>query len=279
MGDQGRHRQRRVCSGSGFPRSTAATAPASLEPLHRASRNSRGPAAAWGSCSPSTPSGSFPIILGGTEEQKRRWLPADRHRQEADRLLSLREVRRLRRGSRCACPPARTGDGYVLNGEKKWTTNGGAADLYTVFASPIRPRDRNASRAFLVEKDDARASRSARWRTSWASAACPVVETVFKDVRVARANLLGGDPGPRLQARHADARQGPSRRRGAGGRPGPGGARVRRSSTPRGASSSAQPISSFQMIQKTAGRHGDEDRGGPAARLRGRARHRRRRCR
>ena len=90
--------------------------------------------------------------------------------------------RRHRCWPRSACPsrtPARTwpgirttrvkdGDDYVLNGTKRWITNGGEADLYTVFAHvrPAKPATRGSP---LRRRADARASRSARRKTRWAS--------------------------------------------------------------------------------------------------------------
>ena len=96
--------------------------------------------------------GSFPIILGGTEEQKRA-LPA-RHR-DAGSGSSPSGCRRSASGSDAGSLIARAvkdGDHYVLNGEKKWNTNGGAASIYTVYASTNPDRGTRGISAFIVEK-------------------------------------------------------------------------------------------------------------------------------
>ena len=46
----------------------------------------------------------------------------------------------------------RDADGFVLNGEKKWTTNANAASIYTVYASTNPERGTRGASAFIVEK-------------------------------------------------------------------------------------------------------------------------------
>ena len=76
--------------------------------------------------------GSFPIILGGTEQQKQRWLPDI---ATGKRLISF-GLSEPTAGSDAGSLKTRAEkqDGhYVLNGDKKWNTNGGAAEIYTIF--------------------------------------------------------------------------------------------------------------------------------------------------
>ncbi len=116
--------------------------------------------------------GSFPILLAGTEEQKEKYLP---HIAKGEKLIAFGLSERPA-GSDAAgltTQAAVDGDEYVINGEKKWTTNGGAADLYTVFAV-TDPESR--SRAASPPSSSRRAtpaSRSDASRTRWASVACP----------------------------------------------------------------------------------------------------------
>jgi alkylation response protein AidB-like acyl-CoA dehydrogenase len=95
--------------------------------------------------------GTMPILLFGTEAQKRKYLP---------QLASAKMI-----GAYCLTEPhagsdslaAKTtavltedGKHYVLNGVKMWITNGGQADLYTVFAKINGEKDKFT--AFLVER-------------------------------------------------------------------------------------------------------------------------------
>ncbi len=87
-----------------------------------------------------------------------------------------------------------SGKHYVLNGEKKWTTNGGAADFYTVFAvTDPKSRSRRIS-AFLVEKGTP-GFKIGKVEDKMGIRCVPVVELDFDDCRVPAENLLGGKAG------------------------------------------------------------------------------------
>ncbi len=98
--------------------------------------------------------GSGAISLAGTAEQRARWLPRVA-RGEAIAAFALSEpeagsdVAALQCAARAEGGAA--GDGYVLDGEKTWISNGGIADFYVVFArSGEAPGARGIS-AFVVE--------------------------------------------------------------------------------------------------------------------------------
>src|SRR5438045_5987237 len=78
--------------------------------------------------------GSLPIVLGGTEEQKKKYLPDI----AAGRKLIAFCLSEKNAGSDAGglqTRAERDGDDYLINGDKKWTTNGAAASIYTVFAT------------------------------------------------------------------------------------------------------------------------------------------------
>jgi butyryl-CoA dehydrogenase len=76
--------------------------------------------------------GSFPIILGGTEDQKKRWLPKIASGEKFV-AFCLSEKFAGSDASGLSVRAEEDGDHWVINGEKKWTTNGGVADYYSVF--------------------------------------------------------------------------------------------------------------------------------------------------
>ena len=137
--------------------------------------------------------GSFPILIGGTEEQKKKYLPKI---AKGESLIAFCLSEKFA-GSDAGALKTRAvadGDTFVLNGEKKWTTNGGAADLYTVFAS-TSPQDRTRGiSAFLVEKTTPGFS-VGKVEDKMGIRCVPVVEVRLEDCRVPKAQLLGGATG------------------------------------------------------------------------------------
>jgi alkylation response protein AidB-like acyl-CoA dehydrogenase len=94
--------------------------------------------------------GTMPLLLFGTEEQKQKYLP----RLSSAELVAAYCLTEPHCGSDALAARTRadlTPDGrhYVLNGQKMWITNGGKADLFTVFAKV----DGEKFSAFLVERN------------------------------------------------------------------------------------------------------------------------------
>jgi alkylation response protein AidB-like acyl-CoA dehydrogenase len=92
----------------------------------------------------------YPLIVGGTEEQKRRYLPRLAS-GEITAAFSLSEAGAGSDAGSLATTAVRRGDRYVLNGSKMWVTNGSHAGLITLFATVDRDRGPKGVTAFLVE--------------------------------------------------------------------------------------------------------------------------------
>lgn len=95
--------------------------------------------------------GSQGLIIDGSEEQKRRYLP----RLATGELISSFALTEAEAGSDAASlktTASRTDDGYVINGTKRFITNAPHAGIFTVFArtDKAQPGARGVS-AFLVE--------------------------------------------------------------------------------------------------------------------------------
>src|ERR1700757_29760 len=93
--------------------------------------------------------GTLPILFFGTEEQKQKYLP----RLAKAEILAAYALTEPLAGSDALAIRTRAdlspdGKHYVLNGQKMWITNGGAADLFTVFA-----KVGELFTAFLVERN------------------------------------------------------------------------------------------------------------------------------
>jgi len=137
--------------------------------------------------------GSFPIIVGGTDEQKQRILPQVAAGKKF-MAFCLSEKYAGSDAGGLAVTAELDGDEYVIRGEKKWTTNGGVADFYTVFAVTDPESKSRRISAIIVEKE--RPGFSVKKIEDKMGIRCvPVVETHFDGVRVPRENLIGGRPG------------------------------------------------------------------------------------
>ena len=96
--------------------------------------------------------GSMPLILGGNDEQKKRWLPRLVKGEGFSYCLSESEA-----GSNASAMRTkveRSDNGWVLNGSKKWITNAGESELYSVVAQSNPALGTKGITAFVVEKSD-----------------------------------------------------------------------------------------------------------------------------
>ena len=137
--------------------------------------------------------GSFPIILGGTPEQKERWLPGV---AAGDMLVSfgLSEKDAGSDAGSMITRAEKDGDTYLLNGDKKWNTGGAVASLNIIFAVTEPGRGARGVSAFVVEKDTP-GYRVGKHEDKLGIRCVPVVEIHLENCRVSMANLLGGDEG------------------------------------------------------------------------------------
>lgn len=96
--------------------------------------------------------GLTPIIIGGSDEQKREWLTpcAEQFKIQA---FCLSEPGAGSDVAGMQLHAVKDGDDYVLNGTKSWITNGGEADVYTVFATLDRATRHSGICAFVMSRD------------------------------------------------------------------------------------------------------------------------------
>jgi acyl-CoA dehydrogenase len=96
--------------------------------------------------------GLSPILVGGSDAQKEEWLSLC---AEEFKLVSfcLSEPAAGSDVAGLQLHAAKEGDDYILNGTKAWITNGGEADLYTVFATLDRSSRHKGICAFVVPRD------------------------------------------------------------------------------------------------------------------------------
>lgn len=136
--------------------------------------------------------GSQGIVIDGTDEQKKKYLPP----LASGRLISSFCLTEPEAGSDAGSlrtSARRDGDFYVLNGVKRYITNAPHAGLFTVFArTDPNSTDARGVSAFLVERDTPGVSlgRPDRKMGQRGAHTCDVI---FEDVRVPADAIIGGD--------------------------------------------------------------------------------------
>ena len=134
-----------------------------------------------------------PIITGGTEEQKAKYLG---RLTEAPRIASY-AVTEPGAGSDVASiqtTAVKDGDDYILNGSKMWITGAGIADWFFVLAYTDKNAGYKGMSAFIVDADCDGLSLGKK-ETNMGQRASDTRSINLEDVRVPSANLVGGVEG------------------------------------------------------------------------------------
>jgi glutaryl-CoA dehydrogenase len=126
----------------------------------------------------------YPINAYGSEEQKRRWLPA-LATADAVGCFALTEPNVGSDPGSMTTRARRDGDSYVISGHKRWSTNASEADVAVVWAKD----DAGDVRGFLVETGLAGFS-APRIGDKWSLRAAVTSEVVLDDVRVPAGAML-----------------------------------------------------------------------------------------
>jgi len=131
--------------------------------------------------------GAGPISLFGTPAQKARWLPKTRG-GTAIAAFALSEPASGSDVANISMTARRRGDGFTLDGEKTWISNGGIADLYVIFARSGEAAGAKGLSAFIVRGDNPGLSVAERIEVM---APHPLARLTFKDCRVGTDDLIG----------------------------------------------------------------------------------------
>ena len=131
--------------------------------------------------------GTLPVVFFGTEEQKSNYLP----KLSSGEWIAAYCLSEATSGSdalsaQAKATPTPEGDAYLLNGTKMWISNGGVADLFTIFAKV----DGEKFTAFLVERNTPGLSVGAEEEKMGirGSSTTPVI---LEDARVPASSVLG----------------------------------------------------------------------------------------
>ncbi|MFA6609866.1 MAG: acyl-CoA dehydrogenase family protein, partial [Candidatus Omnitrophota bacterium] len=95
--------------------------------------------------------GTYPILLYGNEEQKKKYLP-DIAKGKRVAAFCITEAEAGSDAGSIKTTARKEGDYYILNGTKQWITNAGEAEVYTVIAITDKTKGARGASAFIVEK-------------------------------------------------------------------------------------------------------------------------------
>ena len=134
---------------------------------------------------------AVPITIAGTDEQKARYIPwfCDEHTVRLG-AFALTEPEAGSDAAAIRTTAVRDGDHYVLNGQKRFITHGGIADLYAIFATVDPKLGHQGITAFIVEKNTPGLS-AGKKEDKMGIRACHTGDVILEDVRVPVGNRLG----------------------------------------------------------------------------------------
>lgn len=132
--------------------------------------------------------GTMPILIAGSDEQKKRWLP-----RIAGGTLAAFGLTEANAGSDAGAVATKAvldGDEWVINGTKQWITNAGEAEIYTVFCVTDPTKGARGVSTIVVEKDTPGFTFGKK-ENKMGIRASATRELIFQDCRVPKDNVLG----------------------------------------------------------------------------------------
>lgn len=133
-----------------------------------------------------------PVLMFGTDEQRLRFLPRCAAGEISAFALTEPDVGSDPARIKTTATPTGDGHHYLINGEKLWCTNGTKAGLLVVMAKTPTPSHPNATTAFVVDTSMPGVEVVRRCHFMGLRALYNGVIR-FRDVRVPKANIIGGE--------------------------------------------------------------------------------------
>jgi acyl-CoA dehydrogenase len=137
--------------------------------------------------------GATPLLVAGTDDQKKKYLS----RLTSEYLFCAYCCSEPDAGSDVAGMRTRVtrhGDDYVLNGQKRWITNGGVANWYTMFAT-FDPAMKHKGIACFVVDADTPGVKPGRKENKMGQRASNTTDVIFEDCKIPKSALVGTEDG------------------------------------------------------------------------------------
>ena len=135
--------------------------------------------------------GSLPVLLGGGEEIKKKYL-TKLAAGEGGFSYALSEPEAGSDAASMKTHAVRDGDEWVLNGVKRWITNAGVSEYYTVLAVTDPEKRTRGITAFVVEKSDQGVSFGAPEKKLGVKGS-PTREVYLDNVRIPADRIIGNE--------------------------------------------------------------------------------------
>ncbi|MBL8603188.1 MAG: acyl-CoA dehydrogenase family protein [Myxococcales bacterium] len=135
--------------------------------------------------------GAMPLIIAGNDEQKKRYLGA----LTSEPIFAAYACSEPDAGSDVAgirTKYDKHGDDFVLNGQKRWITNGGVASWFTVLATRD-PSLRHKGISMFVVDADTPGVKIGKKEKKLGQRASNTVDVIFEDVKIPRSALVGDE--------------------------------------------------------------------------------------
>jgi butyryl-CoA dehydrogenase len=132
--------------------------------------------------------GTYPIILFGNDQQKKKYLP-DLAAGKKIAAFGLTEANAGSDAGGIETTATKDGDYYILNGTKCYITNGAEAEIYTVVAMTNKTKGARGASCFVVEKGTPGFTFGKKEKKMGIRASS-TTELIFQDCRIPKENLL-----------------------------------------------------------------------------------------
>lgn len=139
-------------------------------------------------CLAGTALGAYPILIGGSHDQKSKWLPQLASGKKIA-AFALTEAEAGSDATAIKTTAKKDGDFYLLNGSKCFITNGGEAEIYSVMAVTDAKKGARGISAFVVEKGTP-GFEFGKKENKMGIRASSTRELIFNDCKVPAENLL-----------------------------------------------------------------------------------------
>jgi acyl-CoA dehydrogenase len=137
--------------------------------------------------------GAMPLLIAGSEEQKQKYLKTLTAGRDGKPLYACYACSEPDAGSDVAGMRTRVekkGDEYILNGQKRWITNGGVAEWCTTFGT-FDPKLKHKGISCFVVDMNTPGVKVGKKENKMGQRASLTNDIIFEDVRIPKANLVG----------------------------------------------------------------------------------------